>query len=219
MYHYQDLGNVRSDSALAGWTHLISPTLRLIADGGVRSAAGKTQPEVDLQIVRRTTFTSQRATFAVLRMPTLGTLQLVNATRATALFYYERPHGIGFFTNTGLYFNHVNSTDLVKIFEISAELRVPILSMLSLSASYTYNVQDGRLLLVVDSPSIVGPASPDAPAPIPVGVVLAPENTHVQRNVFLVRFVVSKSIRSLAGKAAPAVLPGEQPHREPDDVR
>ena len=154
----------------------------------------------------------------MLRTPTLGTVQLVDVKRATALFYFERPHGLGVFTNTGLYFNHITSSDLVRIFDVSAEVRVPILSMLSLAASYSSEAQNGRLLVVTDADlGDVGSTSVDGPPSVSQG--LSPQDTHVQRNVVLVRFIVAKSIRSLAGKAVPPVLPGQQPHREPDDGR
>jgi hypothetical protein len=218
LYQFTQFDHLTSNAALVGWTHLFSPTVQIVADGGMRWAAQQMRPEIDLQLIKRTTFMSMRGTYVMTRNTTYGLNQLITVHRSTFMFGYDRPHGFGLFGDAGVYYNRPENDALVRVYRGAAEVRVPLGPILSLWASYTFDLQRGTFATLLD-PQTLSVTTTAADATLPTTLILSNRTGDVHRSAVLVRFVLARSLRPMAGTHQPKVTPGNQPEREPADAR
>jgi hypothetical protein len=192
---FQGADRVMSHTGLFGWTHRWTPELVIFADGGVRFAAHRTRPEVDVQLNHRATYTSGLLEYAWTQTSTLGVATLIEVQRINGSWSYEPTRRVSASLIGGVYFNDFGDTR-IDIYRGGADIGLPLGSILTLHGSYTLDYQRGRLV-----PPVLLPLSGGAPAGFDSGLLVTPAaipvpDERVRRGVVLVRLVLSGDLRN-----------------------
>jgi hypothetical protein len=189
-------GRVLTHAGVAGWTHRITPALRLALEGGVRRTPDRFRPEIDASASYVRPSTELRLGYAWTQTTALGVLSPVEAQRGLVSFRFARPDVVSGALDGAMYVNDFGDQQST-VYRVSAEIVKPVLGPLSIGAAWSMDHQRGLLVPLI----------------VPVGGLVPDRfrDEQITRHVLLVRAVLAGSIRSMSGPREPAaVRPGRE---------
>jgi hypothetical protein len=191
-----DTGSVGSYGGVLGWTHWLTPFTSLSLDGGPRFVErdSRVRPELDLQLRRLSGYSDLGVTYLRTMTTALGLEGPLDTQRVVASAGYHHPAVVDVTFEGGVYETKQTTTD-IRVYRFTADVTRRLNRVLSISALYGLDVQRGRAVLtpLVTAPELLGDEDAAFGLPLPVGT--AATNLPVRRNVFMLKLIVSPTIR------------------------
>jgi hypothetical protein len=205
-FEFNDTGDVPAYGLVLGWTHKITPLTRISLEAGPRLTVparwDEVKPEVDLLLARQTGASEVSLEYARTLTTAVGFSGVMDTQRVAASAGYHNPRAMDF-TATAAVYSNAFADSSTRVYLASVDLTRRMIGVFWFSTSYSFDIQRGRLGVLL---------LPDAISPfVNPGLTPIAPDTPIMRNVLMIRLLIAPELRP-TGKFKPPPQDSRDPH-------